>query len=407
MIKHSILVLLSVLLLFSCNSSDKTQTQPIATNNDKQVNLSFRSSIIGIKQVNDSVQFYDKSTDQHFIPKGYNYTHVQEVSYQDVSFLSHSTFSSQYYDSKVTDQVLSTLKDNGFNTIRVFLNPALISHHRGSLNQEYMVNVADFIIKADEYHLSVIITTDLAPIAYYNKEIQSEADITWLNTQYINQEEIAIEAFYWRTLINELRSYSVPLHAILSYEIRNEFFFNPNLPPFKNNDEIITHPNGVVYDLSNEIERNALINASFLYWSSTIRNAIVEEEPNALVSVGFFAPEPLGKPSTVAMMESELDFIDLHMYPTTASMTEYAQYFNLATQSNKPLIMGEFGYVEKSHLTINEIANNLFSWKETAMLDHKMAGWLLWSWDTKIGSPLSVSDDNNIIFKHLSPIKTQ
>jgi hypothetical protein len=352
----------------------------------------------------NSQEFYDKGNGTKFTPRGYNYTDVRTFTYDGIELTGHCTFNTNKYDSEEAELMLVKLQKSGYNTVRVFLNPLSMADNVGAVNPDYMANVANFLTKADNYGLSVIITLDMIPLKSYGTPIQNEADIWWWNDQYIYDAQITLETDFWKSFIIALKNIQAPLRAILSYEIRNEFFFHPDHPPLNQSQGQIMHPNLQTYDMSIENDKTKLVEAAFLYWSSTVRDAILIEDPEALVSVGFYAPEPYKKPAIVAIEQSQLDFVDLHLYPYDFSKADYAAYFNLAQNANKLIIMGEFGVVEdNNNKTITEISNLLFSWKNDFEQDFNLDGWLIWSWETDKGAKLSVSDKDCILFETLSP----
>ncbi|WP_075590852.1 cellulase family glycosylhydrolase [Labilibacter marinus] len=359
-------LILFIALLGSCKKEEA---------NPSNINPSRRGQV-GVRSNNGIMEFFDTKNNVKFTPMGYNYTHLLEFTYNDTTLTGHATFNHEYYNAEVTNSLLAQLQEAGYNTIRIFLNPLLLATNKTELNQDYFQNIVDFITKADQHEISVIITTDMIPIAYYNTEIKSEKDIWWWNTQFIYKAEIDLEINFWQTFIDELKNNTVPLEAILAYEIRNEFFFHPDYPPFNQDSGIVEHPNGISYNMSVESERNALLDVSFLHWTSTVRNAIREKDSKALVTVGFYAPEPLGKPSNKAITQSELDFIDIHMYPEHALLGEYANYFDLVANKSKLIIMGEFGYIENKNVSINKVTDILLDWKNEAISNYHIDGWL-------------------------------
>lgn len=394
MIRFQLFILIVCIAFF--DSCKKEEANPSDLNNVQR-------GQIGVRSNNGIMEFFDTENNVKFTPMGYNYTHLLNFTYNDTTLAGHATFNAEYYHAEVSNSMLLKLQEAGYNTIRVFLNPLLLSTKKDELNQNYFQNIVDFITKADQHEIAVIITTDMIPIAYYNTKIASEKDIWWWNTQFIHKEEIDLEINFWQTFIDELKNNAVPLESILAYEIRNEFFFHPDYPPFNKNSGIVEHPNGISYDMSIESDRNALLDVSFLYWTNAVRNAIREKDANALVTVGFYAPEPLGKPSNTAITQSDLDFIDIHMYPEHGLLEEYANYFDLVTNKSKLVLMGEFGYIENKNITINEATAILLDWKNEAISNYHIDGWLLWTWDTENGIELSIPDKNNTLFEAFSP----
>lgn len=363
-----------------------------------------RTSHIAVRtKIDNSQEFYDQVNEKRFVPMGYNYTHVRQFVYDGIELTGHCTFNIDMYDSEEAQQMFAKLNVAGYNTVRVFLNPLSMADNEGKLELQYVANVVDFLTQAEKQGMSVIITLDMIPLKLYGTPLESEADIWWWNQQYIDENQILLEVNFWTSFIQSLKQTNAPLNAILSYELRNEFFFHPEHAPLNQSNGQIIHPNGKIYDMSKEDDKTKLIEESFVYWSSSVRNAILVQDIDALVSVGFYAPEPYGKPSIIAIEKSELDFVDVHLYPNSYQKNQYADYFKLSQNSNKLIIMGEFGIIEEDNHSTKEIANQLFAWKNDFVEEYKIDGWLLWTWETKNSAKISISDTEQFIFKKMSP----
>jgi endo-1,4-beta-mannosidase len=349
-------------------------------------------------------EFYDKGNNEKFVPKGYNYTHVGEFTWNGIQITNHITFKPDYYNSDASNSLLIKLKNENYNTVRIFINPLLVANANGDLNTSYVAAIVDFLIKAEKHGIGVIITTDMIPLTAYGTVLQSEDDIWWWNKQYVFNCEIELEKNFWQSLIVQLKNANVSLQTILAYEIRNEFFYHPSHAPFNSSSGIVHHPNGIDYNMAIATDKEALMQASFVYWSTNVRNNIKEVDAEALVAVGFYGPEPLGKPSVLAIQNSELDFVDLHMYPEQHSLSEYIDYFEISQNTEKLIILGEFGIVEDQTINIDVAKNQLLNWRNDCVNSYGIDGWLLWTWDTDSGSKLSISDSNDVLFKAFSPM---
>lgn len=389
-----LLLIMSVMLVVSCSEEPTAQSPKFKP----------RMGRIGVRfAANNSNEFFDKGNGKKIIPMGYNYTHLQEYKWNNLLQTGHSTFIEGMYDLQASEKILFKLQSARYNTVRIFLNPMAISYSKGILEKKYIANVADFIKRANNHGIGVIITIDMIPVTSYGTELRSKADIWWWNNQYIFDSEIALEIKFWQSLIQELKENATPLEAVFAYELRNEFFFHPDYFPFDNNANIIKHPNGVTYAMSNENNKDALMEASFLYWTAAVKKAILVEDPEALVTVGFYGPEPLGRIAHTAMAKSNLDFIDLHLYPELYSLDEYDRYFELGQNLDKLIIIGELGFVKAQEKSINDIKDNLLEWRDKLVKNYDINGWLLWTWYTGVGIELSVPDKNDIIFNAFRP----
>lgn len=361
-------------------------------------------------------EFYDQNTNLTFVPSGYNYTEVNTYHWQNKTLQGHCTFNENVYSHDEANIMLNQLNTYGYNTVRIFLNPLTIADLNGNLLPQYITNLSNFIILAEHYNIGVIITTDLIPLTRHDVTLENEEDITWLNYQYIEQAEIDLEIQFWTDLIHQLIANKVPLDAILAYELRNEMAYTIKQAPFNLTVGNITAANGVTYDMSQLSEKIALSVDSFQFWSKAIRDAIQLIDHNALVTVGFYAnfyAEELVSPLALsALKDSELDFIDLHMYQewdeasnTYREPLDYAQYFDFNLKHEKAIIMGEFGLLPNYNdtRTIAEQAQSLFVWRSIMTDTLGIDGSILWAWNTVNGIAISVPEEKQFLQK-LSPL---
>lgn len=356
------------------------------------------SRAIGIRVRSDGVgELYNRTTQQPFVMRGYNYTHVKALGSACTlaGSVYHTTFNVGEYNAAEADAMLATLQRLGYNTVRVFLSPVCMLDSAGSLRMDYMAALADFLRLAKRYNQWVIITTDAIPSQRY-ASIKTEREIVWRNTQYLDAQEIALETTFWRDLVSALRAANAPLESILAYALRNEMTFQADYPPLNQSQGRITTANNQSYDMGQAADRLRMVSENTQHWANAVRTAIRDVDPSALVTVGYYAPEPVGKPSRAALFGSTLDFVDLHMYPKTGTIAEYANYFGLLERPLKPVVMGEFGVTTADGSSLAQTADKLVQWQLDSC-STGISGWLLWTWQTQTGALLSVRDDGTLL----------
>jgi hypothetical protein len=128
-----------------------------------------------------------------------------------------------------------------------------------------------------------------------------------------------------------------------------------------------------------------------VYFIDQARAAILEVDPTALVTVGFFWPqEPnlarIGDPRFIqtrpAIWDSQSDFVDLHLYPgVELDLQEYVENYGIDGMAAKPIIMGEFGVFTSSYARVEDAAVALQE-LQIGSCAYGFDGWLLWTWDT-------------------------
>ncbi len=135
----------------------------------------------------------------------------------------------------------------------------------------------------------------------------------------------------------------------------------------------ITAANGKTYDMASAQDKEQMVNENLVYWIDTVRDAILEKDPTALISVGFFQPQT-PNPSRIgdtrlavtepAIWQSQADFIDLHAYPGfELNLKQYVENFGIKDMQQKPILMGEFG-AEVSRFMSSDVAiQRLINWQ--------------------------------------------
>jgi hypothetical protein len=353
---------------------------------------------IGVRVVDGIGEFYDRVTGEKFVPRGNNYIRLaQQKAYSGEIMNYHSTFNIGLYDPDQAEEALQRMHADGYNTVRVFVHgncqSGCIADPAGGLNKEYIANVVDFLRKAKANEIYVILTTDGEPATpYYIKLL----DTTWsedfggTNNNYLRGGGILVGKTFWLDFITELNDQHAPVDAILSYELRNEFFFETNAAPLNYTSGEVSTANGKTYDMSSEEEKLQMMDEGMVYYIDQIRAAILESDPTALVSMGFFPPdEPNPWPSAprkvrtyAAIAGSTLDFLDFHPYPGGYSLDKLAENFQMAGLEEKPIIMGEFGASRSAYATEIDAAQALHDW-EVDSCSYGFDGWLMWTWDSE------------------------
>ncbi len=103
----------------------------------------------------NSTGFYNAMKGQTFVPRGANFVRLATSS---TGLTYHSTFEPGQYNSANIQASLTGMKNSGYNTVRVFIDPGEfittshgISAGVGSnvpIRAEYMANVVDFVKQA-------------------------------------------------------------------------------------------------------------------------------------------------------------------------------------------------------------------------------------------------------------------
>ena len=353
---------------------------------------------IAIRIVDGVGEFYDRNTGENFVPRGNNYIHVaSQQAYGGSTFTNTSTFNTDLYDPVEADAALSRMQEQGYNVVRVFIQGNCSDYCIGDpvegLRDAYIANVVDFLQKAKSHGIFVILTGDDEPISpYYDQLLTSSwsPDFGYTNRDFLTSGGILVAKAYWGDLVNALASQNAPLDFLLAYELRNELFYELNSPPLGYPNGAYMTANGKSYDMASTEERQRMMDENLLLWIDETRNAILEHDPTALVTIGFFVPQ---RPNSArqgdqrwietrpVIWESSLDFIDLHPYPGyNFNLAKYVENFGMTGMQAKPIIMGELGAAREKFPSEITVARVLQDW-QVESCQYGFDGWLLWTYN--------------------------
>jgi len=372
---------------------------------------------IGIRQVDGTGEFFDRETGEKFFPRGNNYVRLDPQKREDGSIQTyHSVFDPGLYDKQELTIALKEMHDLGYNIVRVFISQNTIGTDNDGLNKETMGNIIDFLQLSKEYHLYVIFTQDWLPGGKYGRILSEDCCETFdmNNANFLPQAGLQANIAYFQDFANYLIDHDAPIDMVFSYELRNEMFFDMDFPPLSMASGQVTALDGNTYDMSSMEDKKRMIDNNVVLWIDKVRTAILEIDPTALVSVGFFWPqEP--NPARVgderyintgpAIWESQLDFIDLHPYPAgELTFLQYVENFGIKDMQEKPIIMGEFGASTNEVPSVSKAVSILMDW-QVQSCEYGFDGWLLWTWDIYENNDFySAKSDQGQIGEALAPI---
>jgi len=122
---------------------------------------------------------------------------------------------------------------------------------------------------------------------------------------------------------------------------------------------------------------------------ATIREVILESDPHAKITMGFFAPQfpnetgigDMRFVDTAALVERDvpLDFWDIHAYPGDGlTFAQFMQNFGLEGYVQKPVVLGEFGGFKSRFDTMAAAARASGAWM-AGFCEQGVDGYLYWS----------------------------
>jgi hypothetical protein len=376
---------------------------------------------IGVRMVKNNAELYDRSTNKRFMVRGTNYIRLADLKkFEGNMLLYHSTFNTGRYEATRMLRDMQKMVKSGYNVVRVFLNAATeggIRSKGDSLSDDYIKNLSDFLIKAKENKLYVILTLDWIPVPVPLSPPPSAwcSDYQCSSVHILTEDGIRANQNFFTRLVRNLLAHKAPTDMILAYELRNELTFDSELPPLSLTSGSVTTANGKTYDLSSAVEKNRMLEEGLVYWIDRVRGSILQVDPTALISVGFIPP---GGPNPARVGEKKisvvgqvirkslLDVVDIHVYPDAGgpTLSQLAENFGIVGFNAKPVIMGEFGALTEQYPS-REAALRKMVDLQAASCALGIDGWIFWAWQIeKNPDTYNLMDDNEIMNLILAPV---
>ena len=350
---------------------------------------------IQVRVVDGVGEFYDTVTGEKFVPRGMNYNRFLRSTSGPIY---DSVLSTVHYNPEVIETDFAAMRALGFNVVRIMLETCgvyidgCVTNASGRLNPAYFANLADFLERAKQHGLYVMIASNTLPDDGYwinaTASLQS-AQFESANNEFLNPLAVPIYVEYWESLVRAIIGSGAPLDAIWGYELRQEHHFHLDYAPLNLNTGLVTTANGSTYDMADLDEKNRMVDEGLVYWADTIRASILDLDPTALVTVGFFVPnEPYpvrGNDTRLVrtayfIRNSSMDFIDFHHYAGNGvDDNQIWENFGLIGVDDVPIVLGEHGGIYNWYSTEDRAASSIMK-LEVDSCRVGFDGWLVWAW---------------------------
>ena len=342
---------------------------------------------IGVRHVNGVGEFFDRLTDQTFIPRGVNYVFVPLGSSNTVHLLKVGI-----YDPNRTRDDFAKLASLGYNTVRVFLDHCnngdgcIGDSDNSGLNPAYLDNIADMMAAGHETGIYVLFTSnDLPDQGGYAEEANFGSGgnfAGYRNSYYLRPQAISATRRYWRDLLTGLVERNAAFDAVLGWQLLNEQWMFRDQPPLSLTTGSVETTTGS-YDMSDASQKTQMVSDGIVYYIAQMKEEILSHDPTSLVTMGFFVPEiaaPDWYVETASLLErSDLDFFDFHGYPGRAGLKEHAEHFGMIDYDDKPIILGEYGAFRHIYTEIDSAARAITQWAADSC-QYGFDGWLYWTY---------------------------
>ncbi len=383
--------------------------------------------VIAIRTVSGEAEFYDRSTGERFLPRGTNYIHIVRT---ESNALQDRLLGTADFEPDVIRAHFQQLNGLGYNTVRIFIDscnrgPTCITNgDQPGLNPDYLDNLVTLMQIAKEEGIFLLLTSnDLPSGGSYTAIADRDPNADPLVTTYRNGQLLTTSgqeatAKCWEDLRSGLGERRAAFDAVLAWELFNEQWLFTDQPPLSLDRGIFTGIDGTDYDLSDPEQKRALVADHLMAFTGTMRGIILEHDPTALVTMGFFVPDfpnpiRIGDNryvDTASLIERKapLDFYDIHPYPGGAvTIQELAENFAIMNFKSKPVVVGEYGAFKSKFTNLSRAARAMGEWA-AGFCELGTDGYLYWtltSLPAALGDPTwGLVEQDNYMLELFAPV---
>ncbi len=385
---------------------------------------------IGVRVLDGVGEFYDTVTGEKFTPRGVNYVDfypTERGGWEDRS-LGTAT-----YDPARVRAAFEHLAAHGYNTVRFFFDtcgfgPTCIGNPGGAgLNPRYLDNLADMLHIAAETGIYLILTANSVPEeggywTYFDNQINN-ADRrfgfeSYQNSDWLHPAGVEIKRRFWHDLLGGLVERGAPFAPVLGWQLTNELWLFKLAPPLSLNEGLVTIATEQTYDMADPDQKRQMVVDGVLFNIEEIVGLIKSYDPQALTTVGFFAPQfpnPTGiggdwyvDTAPLVAADPPVDFWDFHAYyDGDLSIEKIAENFGMPGHAAKPVVMGETGSGQAIFPSAYSGLSVGLRWIADSCAVG-FDGWLNWGyfpWPEEVGGkPWTFLDQDGALMQAMAPI---
>lgn len=346
---------------------------------------------IEVKSISGKAKFWNNVVSEEFVPRGVNYLYFRPGG----AGMGERLFAVGEFNETQVRNDFKTLSALGYNTVRFFMDlcgggPGCIGLATGGLNGDYIDNIVRTLNIAKDEGIYLMLTSNDLPADGGYWEISDEGTSDqfagYRNGHYLTEKGVESAQAYWGDLLKAFVDKDAALDHVLAWSLLNEQFYFSDQPPFSLNSGTVTTAIGNTYDMSSAEEKKRMAIDGMAHYIDKVREVISKYDPNALVTMGFFAPDypnPIGiggnryVETAGLLTRANLSFFDFHGYSGNDQLLPIAENFGMLGFESKPIIMGEFGAFLDRYMTIVEAVDTQQSWMAESC-NYGFDGWLYW-----------------------------
>jgi hypothetical protein len=351
---------------------------------------------IGVRVVDGDGEFYRVATGETWVPRGTNLIRFERGG-------AEGMISPSAVDWDWTEARFEEIAGTGFNVVRVFHEMCLdsvdcVGASGERISDGFLDNAVEYLHRASAHGLHVMFSSnDLPPDSWYVHNGFDEGE-----SEFVSAGNVEAHRAYHTDFIRGLLERDAPMDWLWAYELRNEYTYQTDWPPWNWDEGLFTAANGQTYDMSRPQDRRALSADSLVYWADEMTAEVKSLEPDLLVSIGLLLPDDhldtLSDPADPRWLISgdfhdrtAVDFVDIHGAMPSVILAH--KQWNLPADKTMPIVVGEFAGDFSSP---DIVAGAAAEW-QAATCQAGFDGWLTWHWGTTAGTPIeaALSPDRN------------
>jgi len=354
----------------------------------------------------------------------------------------HFQFNEGAYDEVESEAALAWMETQGYNVARVWIDCSSrtsnysiagpYSRNVATLYPGYMDNLIDFLKRATDHRIYVIVANQWFPINTYYVSIFQDGQlphVTGWNKYFYTPGGREVKRAYLGQFAAEIAAADGGdlVNTILSFEVWNEICSMTNVEPFSLSSGTIETADGF-FDMGDAASRQSCHDIGLGQFVIACARAIRQVIPDALCAASVFTNRAVGHAGFNGLLPidtsdrrwpariywfppvSDISYIDIHTYPTSSGYSLAAELESLEWSSidktQKPFFVSEFGAYKGWWPDVGDAATMLADVRSDLYDNYGFQGACLYTFDSVIGPDINYwncRDDNGAINAVLAP----
>ena len=375
--------------------------------------------VIGVRTVGGNGEFYNTITGKTFTLRGNVFTRFNSVD-------GHYIFNPGKYDSDLIGTTLQKMRQEGYNSVSVFINPDKVSDPSTAvLSRGYMNNIEDFLNKAKANDMFVSFAFYSMPVGYRTLITPDQNLEPVNNEQYLSSTAFEAKKRFYKDFVRALKDKNAPTEYIFAYTGIEPSYIRIK-KPLTMISGLVTTAAGT-YDMSSQEQKDKMMDDNLKKYINEMSSAIKMEDPTALFAMGWIGGpnslpnDPKGRISRPcpAVVNSNVDFIAASFYPHSDGSLLIEEMLGdmellpgqRCASMLKPRLLNEIGAFKYPQFAFgyskaDAAAGAILELQKDTCQNYGFEAWYTYTWDTITEQPelWHALSENEEINKALAPI---